>query len=185
MLRKTVVAGAAPRMEELVKHLEDKYRSRDFEVQVLDIFDGAARGKLFQTKEVSQKGWLTQVKNVTGLGTAATVKLLARGHDDLEVEVTGGKWLDKAAAGAVSLVVLWPLIVTAAVGAWKQSTLLDEIYKDVALFLAGHSPVAPAVGKAPPPNLKQTPEPRVHCPNCGGPTSAGAKFCGNCGTKLI
>ncbi len=27
MLRKTVVAGAAPRMEELVKHLEDKYRS--------------------------------------------------------------------------------------------------------------------------------------------------------------
>src|SRR5919109_1944270 len=104
MSRKIVVPEATPKIDQLIKHLEDTYKSRQFEVQVLEIYDRALTGKLFQVKEASNKAWLTSIKNVTGLGTAATVKLIAQGQD-LEVEVFGGKWLDKVAVGAVSLVV--------------------------------------------------------------------------------
>ena len=90
MSRKTVVPGAASKIDTLLQHLEDKYKSRQFEVQVLEIHDKTLTGKLFQMKETSSKTWLTSVKNVTGLGTAATVKLLVQGQD-LEVEVFGGK----------------------------------------------------------------------------------------------
>jgi hypothetical protein len=44
--------------------------------------------------------------------------------DTLTVEVGSGKWIDKAAAGAVSVL---PLAVTARIGAWKQSALPDKI----------------------------------------------------------
>jgi len=173
MSRKTVVPGAASKIDKLLQHLEDKYKSRQFEVQVLEIHDKVLTGKLFQMKETSSKTWLTSVKNVTGLGTAATVKLLVQGQD-LEVEVFGGKWLDKVAAGAVSLVVLWPLIITSGIGAWKQNALLDELYEEVALFLAGHAGFpAPAATLL------------THCPNCRNPISTGVKFCGTCGKKLL
>ena len=94
-------------MDNLVAHLEDKYRGRQFEVQVLELHERAVSGKLFQVKETSSRAWLTSVKNLAGVGTAATVKLIPQGPD-LEVEVFGGKWLDKVAAGAVAMVVLWP-----------------------------------------------------------------------------
>ena len=173
MSRKTVVPGAAAKLDALIKHLEDKYKARNFEAQVLQIQDGTQNGKLFQMKEASDKSWLTNVKNVTGLTTAATVKLIAQGQD-LEVEVLGGKWLDKVAAGAVSLVLLWPLIVTSGIGAWKQNALLDELYETVALFLARSSSPVPAA----------TPQ-KAHCPGCGKPVTAGMKFCGDCGAKLV
>lgn len=173
MARKTVVSGAASKIDGLIKHLEDKYKGRNFEVQVLQIQDGPQTGKLFQVKEASDKTWLATAKNVTGLGTAGTVKLILQGQD-LEVEVFGGKWLDKLATGAISWVVLWPLIITTGIGLWKQNTLLDQLYETVALFLAGTAPPAPG------PTLQ-----RAHCPGCGIPVTAGTKFCGDCGTKLV
>jgi hypothetical protein len=57
----------------------------------------------------------------------------------LEVEVFGGKWLDKVAAGAVSLVVLWPLVIIAGISVWKQNAPLNELYDEAVLFLARHA----------------------------------------------
>jgi hypothetical protein len=173
MSRKTVIPDAAPKIDQLIKHLEDKYKPRQFEVQVLEVQDRVLTGKLFQVKEASTKAWFTSIKNVTGLGTAATIKLMAEGQD-LEVEVFGGKWLDKVAVGAVSLAVLWPLIIVSGIGAWRQNALLDELYDEVVLFLAGHAdPLALAT------------TPMTHCPSCDKPITPGIKFCGNCGMKLV
>jgi hypothetical protein len=169
MKRKTVILGAASKIDTLIKHLEYKYEAENFEVQVLDIHDEDLTGKLFQMKEKAEKTWVTTVKDVTGLATAATAKLMIQGQD-LEVEVFGGKWLDKVAVGAISMVILWPLLITAGIGAWKQHALLDELYREVTLYMAETAPPHP---------LQLT-----HCTNCGNAISAEMRFCGNCGMKL-
>lgn len=178
MARQTVVPGAASKIDKLIAHLDDKYKARKFVVQVLEIHDEKQNGKLFQMKESSGSAGMDMFKGLTGMGTAASIKLLVRGND-LEVEVFGGKWLDKAAGAAVSMVVLWPLLITSGIGVWKQNALLDDLYKEVTLFLAGDTNF-PALA----PTLAPMSVPNTHCPNCGNPISAAMKFCGNCGKKL-
>jgi hypothetical protein len=41
--------------------------------------------------------------------------LFQQSGETLTVEIGAGKWIDKAAVGTVSLFILWPLAVTAAV----------------------------------------------------------------------
>lgn len=74
------------------------------------------------------------MKKLTGLETCATVKLVDAGTA-LSAEVLAGKWLDKVAAGAVSMVVLWPLFVTASIGAIKQKAMLDNVWNETVKFL--------------------------------------------------
>jgi hypothetical protein len=180
MSRKTIVPGGAGKIDSLVEHLEKKYKARQFEVQVLQIQDGGQAGRLFQVKDATDQGWLSSVKNMSGLTTAATVKLMIH-NQDLEVEVLGGKWLDKVAVGAVSLVVLWPLLITSGIGAWKQNALLDELYESVALYLAdSRIPTATQYAPPPPPPAAA----RSHCPGCGQPITGAMKFCGECGHRL-
>jgi len=56
--------------------------------------------------------------------------------DTLTVDIGAGKWIDKAAAGAVSMVILWPLAVTAGFGAWEQMKMPDRIFDYIGSRLA-------------------------------------------------
>jgi hypothetical protein len=45
------------------------------------------------------------------------------------VEIGAGKWIDKAAGGAVGMFLLWPLAFTAGFGAWQQIKMPDKIFE--------------------------------------------------------
>jgi hypothetical protein len=82
--------------------------------------------------QVSQPGgW----RKFVGMSTALNVILDQQG-DDLTVEIGAGQWIDKAAAGAVSLFVLWPLAVTAAIGALNQMKMPQRVFARVDELLA-------------------------------------------------
>jgi TIR domain len=76
---------------------------------------------LIQVKK--RGGW----REFVGMATSLNIVFHQSG-DNLIVEIGAGKWIDKAAAGVVSLVVLWPLAVTAGFGAWEQIKLPDRIF---------------------------------------------------------
>jgi hypothetical protein len=71
-------------------------------------------------------GW----REFVGMATSLNIVFHQSG-DDLIVDIGAGKWVDKAAAGVVSLVVLWPLAVTAGFGAWEQIKLPDRIFDHI------------------------------------------------------
>ena len=81
-------------------------------------------------------GLLIQVRKqgtwraLVGMQTALNVILRTDG-DEITVEIGAGQWLDKAAAGVVSLFILWPLAVTAAIGAWNQMQTPEKVFKRV------------------------------------------------------
>lgn len=120
-------------MGQLVQALVDWYRAQKFEVQVLDMPGG---GVVIQARQ--PEAW----RAVLGMSSALNVVLRRQG-EDLFVEIGAGKWVDKAIAGAAGLFVLWPLLFTAAYGAWQQSKLPERTFEFIERFLAtGRVPAA-------------------------------------------
>jgi hypothetical protein len=113
------------RPQDLVSHLREWFTMNDFNVQALKSEDG---GDVLQ---VAKKGdW----RKLVGLSTALNVVL--RQHDsELSVEIGEGRWTDKAAAGAISLAGLWPLAVSAAIGAWDQIKLPERVAAEIENYL--------------------------------------------------
>jgi len=182
-------------LKPLADDLAQWLKGRQFETQVLSVESG---GVLIQGRQ--EGGW----RSVVGMALATNV-VLNRTGANIKVEVGQGKWLDKAVVGAVGMLLLWPALIPAAIGAWQQSKLPEEIFNHVAAFLAVQAPKpaeATAATQVPCPNCgqmvnagvkfcehcgqampQQAPESK-HCTNCGAELSATAKFCGECGKPV-
>jgi tetratricopeptide (TPR) repeat protein len=69
-------------------------------------------------------GWRTFV----GMSQAATVMIEAT-EEGFNASVGGGKWIEQGAAIAVSVFVLWPLLITGGVGMAQQKKMMDELWR--------------------------------------------------------
>ena len=97
----------------------------------------------FDTQQVSadDQSLLIQIKKRGGwrdlVGMATSLNILFHQSDDtLTVEIGAGKWVDKAAVGTVSLFILWPLAITAGMGAWEQMKMPDKVFDFIGSRLA-------------------------------------------------
>jgi hypothetical protein len=183
-------------MGRLVQSLADWYRAQKFDVQVLDLPQG---GVVIQARQ--DETW----RNLLGVSSALNVALRRQG-DSLQVEIGAGKWVDKAVAAGAGLFLLWPLLFTAAYGAWQQSKLPQRTFEfiqyfiatgaalpvDTAAWVAGRYQEAQRYVTA----VQATTAPTASggeaapggayrfCPQCGAELPAGARFCPACGAKL-
>lgn len=134
MSRKTTIPGAAAKIDECARFIQEKYQRDGYGTQRLLFEENGTQGMLVQIKNATTTGG-SLLRTVTGLSSCATLKLSAAG-DDLSIEVMAGKWLDKVGAAAVSMVILWPLLVTASIGAFRQKAFLDRVYNETLTWLA-------------------------------------------------
>jgi hypothetical protein len=89
----------------------------------------------FDTQQMNTEGQslLLQIKkrggwrDFVGMATSLNIVFHPSG-DTLTVEIGAGKWADKAAVGVVSMLILWPLAVTAGFGAWEQMKMPEKIF---------------------------------------------------------
>ncbi|HLK58143.1 MAG TPA: zinc ribbon domain-containing protein [Chthonomonadaceae bacterium] len=121
------------------------------------------------------------------------------------------KWADKAAAGVVGMLVLWPLAFTAGAGAIQQAQLGGQVLQTLDMLVrqqisdAQIGPIPPGMMPGASPYPQQgTPNPyspsmppqqpvvppmppaanSVTCANCHTSNDQGSKFCKNCGQPL-
>lgn len=106
---------AAPHLIADVKAWLD---SEGFDSQQLN-----AEGQSLLLQIKKRGGW----RDLVGMSTSLNI-LFRQSGDTLSVEIGAGKWIDKAAVGTVSLFILWPLAVTAGIGAWEQMKMPDKIF---------------------------------------------------------
>jgi len=162
MSEKRLYPKCAELSRDLAKYLSAKYEAEGFETQILSVEREGDEGRVFQMRPKDSAGaWF---KKWTGMEKAATVKMKSVG-DALEVEVGGGKWLDKAAALGVSMIVLWPLTITALIGTFGQRSLLKQVLDDVDAFFRQGATVP-------------------KCPECEAEISVGARYCSECGKAI-
>ncbi len=130
---------------------------------------------------------------ILGMQAALTVMLTLH-PTGLLVTIGQQRWLDKAALGVAGLW-LWPLLVPAAVGAVRQSSLPGEVLSLLDTLVLQQNPLAfpspvptflmpqvQMVYQSPP----QTPTviPQMLCPACHQLNNTGATYCQHCGTAL-
>lgn len=132
-------------------------------------------GYFVQAKEQEGSGW----KKLAGMSLATQVQIIEI-SDTLTVNIGNGQWSDKLGAGAVGAVLFAPLAVTAAVGAYNQKKLPNEIFEHVEKFIlgGGKSVLMNSFGAV------SVNEDEVICPNCSSPNGKNTKFCSNCGSPL-
>ena len=87
-------------------------------------------------------GWIVQGKKEgfrswVGMGQAATVTI-ERTNSGLKISVGGGKWLEQGAVIAVSMLVLWPLLITGGIGMVQQKELMDTLWQRAENFVVTH-----------------------------------------------
>lgn len=156
---------------ELAGVVSDWFEGQGFEAQTLE-----APGGGFTVQARKPEAW----RSIVGMSAALSVKMVPQG-ENLVVETGAAKWVDKAAVGAVGVLIFWPALIPAAYGAWKQSQLPKQVFQVIEQYVTtGQAPaIAEPAGAAPSP-----PSAEISCPSCGQPVRPGAKFCDSCGAPL-
>lgn len=157
--------------------------------QVLEAVTTFLRGeKSMEVQSVATpNGYLIQaaqadtLRTLSGMKLATTVELTVNGAQ-LNVTLGEGQWADKLGAGAVGIFLLWPLAVTAGIGAYKQKKLSSEIFEVVYRCTMGEPTSFRTAGV--PVNAAPTAPAGAACPQCGAQIFANARFCSACGAKL-
>lgn len=119
-------ACPASRFSELLDSTNNWLIGENFECQKLKTEDDAI---LLQIQK--RGGW----RKLVGMSTALNI-VFRQVENTVNVEIGAGRWMDKAAVGTVSIFILWPLAVTAGIGAWQQSNMPNRVYNHIAQFLS-------------------------------------------------
>lgn len=132
-------------------------------------------GYFVQAKEHEGSSW----KKLAGMTMAIQVQIVEI-SDTITVNIGNGEWSDKIGAGAVGVVLFAPLAVTAAVGAYNQKKLPNEIFERIEKFLLsdGNNVMMNSFGG------DAANENQTICPNCHSVNGKDKKFCSNCGSPL-
>jgi hypothetical protein len=109
---------ASTQVRRVIVEVKDWLESQAFETQEMSTESGSS---LLQVKK--RGGW----RDFLGMGTSLNIVFHHSG-DMLTVEIGAGKWIDKAAAGTVSMLLLWPLAITAGYGAWEQARTPERVF---------------------------------------------------------
>jgi hypothetical protein len=109
-------------LELLASDLEKILHAQGYQVQQI----GDNDQKMVQLKKGSD------IEAMVGLQATLTITI-QRSSSGVVVAVGNQKWVDKAAVGAVGLVVpiLWPLMITAGFGAFRQAELANRVLQIV------------------------------------------------------
>ena len=88
------------------------------------------------------------LRTITGFNKALGITFQSSGSETL-VQVGASDWVDQIAVGAVGLI-LYPLLVTAAIGAVQQSNVVHEVLNSIDELVHQQQPQAKV--SAPPPS---------------------------------
>src|SRR5205823_21015 len=105
-------------IERLATDLEHFFRGQGYQVQQI--------GNNDQMMVQLKKG--SDFESIIGMQAALTVTI-QRTSGGVMAAMGQQKWVDKAAVGVAGIVipVLWPLLVTAGVGAFRQAALANQV----------------------------------------------------------
>lgn len=112
-------------ISDLTDSLDKWLVSESFNCQVVKAEDGATIVQI-----AKQGNW----RKFIGMQTALNIGL-RQSESNLIVDIGAGQWIDKAAVGLVSMVILWPLALTAGFGAWQQMKMPERIFDHISIYL--------------------------------------------------
>lgn len=118
-------------------------------------------------------------KAIIGLKTALKITLIPR-DNSISFEAGVGIFGQQALPTVISILFLWPVLLTQIWGLIKQSDLDDKALAAAQAVISENAGGACAGGTTPPP----VPGTGKFCTNCGAKLADNARFCSNCGSPI-
>jgi hypothetical protein len=117
------------RFSELITSTQSWLSNEGFKWQKLQTEDG---GTLLQIEKSG--GW----RKFVGMSTALNI-VFHQVENTANVEIGAGRWIDKATTSVVAYFIIWPLALTAGIGAWQQMKMPERVFEHVARFLSPYA----------------------------------------------
>lgn len=140
MKRNATITGAGARIDECAGFIQDAYQAKKYGVQRLLVEKPGAIGMHVTINNATSTGG-TILRALAGLNVIGRLELTTVGND-LEVKVVGEAWpiLDRILVFLFGLFIfLWPVSITALVGAFRQNVFLDQVFRDALGWLASNN----------------------------------------------
>ncbi len=131
--------GVTP--QELAGSVSEWFRYQDFDTYMYT----DPNGRIFV--EAHRQNF---IRSILGLSAALNVVFTPQGENRVLVELGGALWGDKIVAGAVGFFLFPPLIVTAAIGAWQQGQLDEQLFKHLSDYIFSRTGQYPTTSMAMP-----------------------------------
>lgn len=149
---------------QVTKEVSDAFQAEGFEVESCDLLAGGADISI-------TKGGV--FKSVLGMKTALKITLRPS-NGRIQAEAGVGIFGQQAIPTVISMLFLWPILLTQIWGMIQQSQLDDQAMKLIEESINRHS--AAKVTDASPKT--------AFCTQCGRTIEPGARFCSQCGAPL-
>jgi len=117
-------------LQSIAQALVQEYQAEGFETQQF----GDSNQAIVQLKKEST------LRSITGFDKALGISL-QRSGDGTMVQVGAQDWVDQIAVGAVGLV-LYPLLITAAIGAVQQRNVVNDVLDSIDRLVRQQQPQA-------------------------------------------
>lgn len=104
----------------LTEYLENTYWTKNYDTQIIPL----ANNKI--ALQIKKEG----LRYLVGMSQCLSIVFEEVGND-LKIQLGQASWADKVISGAVWALVLWPVAITAGIGAYTQYQLIDEIWMNI------------------------------------------------------
>ncbi len=136
-VRRQSVLGGGALVGDCAGSIVATFTNKGFLVQSFEIADGNRGGILVQ---IGRKpgGWKRHAAIIAGgLDLAVCVKLIGR-EMSAEIEIGGGRWVDKMFSGVVTWSIFAPLLAIPAIGIFRQRWLIREVEAEICAWFANN-----------------------------------------------
>lgn len=131
------IPGGAALVRDCARAMAELFNADGYAVQSFEVTDGNASGVFVQIGRKSE-GWKRKVAVVAGGQDRAVCVKFVDKESDAEIEIGGGRWIDKMFSGVVTWSLFAPLLAIPAIGVFLQRQLIGKVEAEILAWYANN-----------------------------------------------
>ena len=136
-VRRHRIPGGAALVRDCARAMAELFNADGYAVQSFEVADEVAPGVFVQIGR-KPEGWKRKIAVVAGgQDLAVSVKFVDK-ESDAEIEIGGGRWIDKMFSGVVTWSLFAPLLAIPAIGIFRQRWLIREVEAEICAWFANN-----------------------------------------------
>ena len=136
-VRRHSIPGGAALARDCARAMATLFNADGYAVQSFEVTDEKAPGVFVQIGR-KPEGWKRKVAVVAGgQDLAVCVKFIDK-ESDAEIEIGGGRWIDKMFSGVVTWSLFAPLLAIPAIGVFRQRQLIGRVETEILAWYANN-----------------------------------------------
>ena len=136
-VRRHCIPGGAALVRDCARAMATLFSADGYAVQSFEVTDEDAPGVFVQIGR-KPEGWKRKIAVVAGGQDLAVCVKFVDKESDAEIEIGGGRWIDKMFSGVVTWSLFAPLLAIPAIGVFRQRQLIGKVEAEILAWYANN-----------------------------------------------